>query len=169
VKDHTTSRHLAEPLNLAGGVIVLEVREESLSWPRGRDDPSGGGSFLNAARTMTETRSFYAFAWPSAGLWRHTDFLKFWSAQAISALGSRITRTALPILAVLTIHASARQIAILSALSIAPGVVVGLVLGGRVDRRAKRPLLIGADLLRAGLLLTVPLSAWLGHLGIVQL
>lgn len=118
---------------------------------------------------MAETRSSQAFAWPSAGLWRHSDFLKFWSAQAISALGSRITRTALPILAVLTIHASAQQVAILSALSIAPGVLVGLVLGGRVDRQAKRPLLIGADLVRAGLLLTVPLSAWWGHLGIVQL
>ena len=118
---------------------------------------------------MAETRSFYSFAWPSAGLWRHSDFLKFWSAQAISALGSRITRTALPILAVLTIHASAQQVAILSALSIAPGVVVGLVLGGRVDRQSKRPLLIGTDLVRAGLLLTIPLSAWLGHLAMIQL
>ena len=88
---------------------------------------------------------------------------------AISALGSRITRTALPILAVLTIHASAEQVAMLTALSMAPGVLVGLLLGGRIDRRAKRPLLIGADLVRAGLLLTVPLSAWLGRLGMGQL
>jgi MFS family permease len=118
---------------------------------------------------MAEARPLHAFARPSTGLWRHSDFLKFWSAQAISALGSRITRTALPILAVLTIHASARQVAILSALSIAPGVIVGLVLGGRVDRQAKRPLLIGADLVRAGLLLTVPVSAWLEYLGMGQL
>jgi predicted MFS family arabinose efflux permease len=103
------------------------------------------------------------------GLWRHGDFLKLWGAQLISALGSRITRTALPILAVLSIHASAEQVAILAALSMAPGVVVGLLLGGRIDRRAKRPLLIGADLFRAGLLLTVPLSAWLGRLGMGQL
>jgi MFS family permease len=103
------------------------------------------------------------------GLWRHADFLKFWAAQAISALGSRITRTALPILAVLTIHAGAEEVAVLSALSMAPGVLVGLILGGRVDRRAKRPILIGADLIRAGLLLTVPLSAWLGHLSMGQL
>jgi MFS family permease len=113
------------------------------------------------------TRSW--FTRPSGGLWRHEDFLKFWAAQAISALGSRITRTALPILAVLTIHASAEQVAMLTALSMAPGVLVGLLLGGRIDRRAKRPLLIGADLIRAGLLLTVPISAWLGHLGMGQL
>ena len=57
----------------------------------------------------------------------------------------------------------------LTALSMAPGVLVGLLLGGRIDRRAKRPLLIGADLVRAGLLLTVPLAAWLGRLGMGQL
>ncbi len=57
----------------------------------------------------------------------------------------------------------------LSAVAVAPGVLVGLALGGHVDRRAKRPLLIGADLVRAGLLLTLPLAAWLGRLGMGQL
>src|SRR5215831_17965323 len=107
--------------------------------------------------------------WPQGGLWREADFLRLWSAQAISALGSRITRTALPILAVLSIGAGADEIAVLSAVAVAPGVLVGLAMGGRVDRRAKRPLLIGADLIRAGLLLTVPLAAWLGQLGMGQL
>jgi MFS family permease len=118
---------------------------------------------------MQETRAFSWFTWSRVGLWRHPDFLKFWAAQAISALGSRITRTALPILAVLTIHASAEQVAMLSAISLAPGVFVGLVLGGRIDRRVKRPWLVGADLIRAVLLLTIPLSAWLGHLSMGQL
>ena len=40
--------------------------------------------------------------WPRGGLWRESDFLMLWSAQAIRALGNRITRTALPILAVLS-------------------------------------------------------------------
>jgi MFS family permease len=108
-------------------------------------------------------------SWPSGGLWREAEFLKFWSAQAISALGSRITRTALPILAVVTIEASVEEVAVLSALAVAPGVIVGLAMGGTVDRRAKRPLLIGADLIRAALLLTVPVAAWLGRLGMAQL
>ena len=107
--------------------------------------------------------------WPRGGLWREADFLKLWSAQAISALGSRITRTALPILAVLSIGAGADEVAVLSAVAVAPGVLVGLAIGGRVDRRAKRPLLIGTDLARAGLLLTLPLAAWLGRLGMGQL
>ena len=106
---------------------------------------------------------------PSGGLWRETDFLKFWFAQAISAVGSRITRTALPILAVMTIGASVEAVAVLSAIAVAPGVIVGLAMGGRVDRRAKRPLLIGADLVRAALLLTVPVAAWLRWLSMGQL
>jgi MFS family permease len=118
---------------------------------------------------MEQTKSRPLLAWPSGGLWREADFLKLWSAQGISALGSRITRTALPILAVLTIGATVEQVAILSALALAPGVIVGLAMGGRVDRRAKRPMLIGADLFRAALLLTVPLTAWLGWLSMGQL
>jgi predicted MFS family arabinose efflux permease len=116
-----------------------------------------------------QTKSRPWLAWPSGGLWREADFLRLWSAQGISALGSRITRTALPILAVLTIGATVEQVAILTSLALAPGVIVGLAMGGRVDRRPKRPMLIGADLVRAGLLLTVPLTAWLGWLSMGQL
>jgi MFS family permease len=116
---------------------------------------------------QTETKPW--LAWPLGGLWREADFLKLWSAQGISALGSRITRTAVPILAVLTVGASVEQVAILSALALAPGVIVGLAMGGRVDRRAKRPMLIGADLFRAALLLSVPVAAWLGRLSMGQL
>jgi predicted MFS family arabinose efflux permease len=118
---------------------------------------------------MPRPRPLVWLQWPRTGLWGHTDFLKFWSAQGVSALGSRITRTALPILAVLSIHASAEQVAILAALALAPGIFVGLFLGGWIDRRAKRPLLIGADLVRAVLLAAIPISAWLGGLSMGQL
>ncbi len=47
--------------------------------------------------------------WPSHGLWRHRDFLHLWGAQAVSALGSRITRTVLPLLAILTLDATPQQ------------------------------------------------------------
>jgi hypothetical protein len=32
-------------------------------------------------------------------LWKHPDFMRLWSAQAISAFGSRITREGLPLAA----------------------------------------------------------------------
>lgn len=107
--------------------------------------------------------------WPAHGLWRHPDFLRLWAAQVGSAFGSRITRTVLPIIAILTLAASPTEVAVLSVMSVAPGMLVGLFVGGLVDRRRKRPLLIGADLLRAGLIFTVPLAAWWGVLSMLQL
>ncbi|MBL8690019.1 MAG: MFS transporter [Rhodospirillaceae bacterium] len=107
--------------------------------------------------------------WPSGGLWRHPDFLKLWAAQSLSAMGSRITRTALPMIAILSIGATPTEIAILSALGVAPGVIVGLLAGGPIDRRPKRPLLVAADLVRACLILTIPLAAWSGLLSMPQL
>jgi predicted MFS family arabinose efflux permease len=114
-------------------------------------------------------RNRIARAWPRTGLWQDRGFLNFWAAQTISALGSRISRTALPIVAILTINATPAEIGILSALSVAPGIVVGLLLGGWVDRSEKRAILISADLIRAALLLTVPMTASLQVLTIEQL
>ncbi|MGE0870001.1 MAG: MFS transporter [Kofleriaceae bacterium] len=82
-------------------------------------------------------------------LWRHADFLRLWAAQAVSAFGSRITRTALPIIAVETLGVRESLIAALVALQLAPGVVLALFAGGFIDRPNKRNILIGADLVRA--------------------
>jgi len=97
------------------------------------------------------------------------DFLRLWAAQAVSALGSRISRTALPVIAILSLGADPAAVALLAALSTAPGVLVGLFAGGFVDRSRKRPLLVGADLARAALVLSVPVAAWAGGLGMLQL
>src|SRR5262245_58325246 len=90
-------------------------------------------------------------------------------AQAVSAVGSRITRTALPIIAISSLAASAPAVAILSAMTIAPGVVIAVFAGGMIDRAEKRPLLIAMDLVAAALLLTLPLAAIFGALSMVQL
>lgn len=47
-----------------------------------------------------------------------------------------------------------------------PILLFGLVTGVWVDRRAKRPVMVAADIGRAALLLLVPLTAWLGVLRI---
>lgn len=104
-----------------------------------------------------------------ANLWRHADFLKLWSAQAVSAFGSRITREGLPLAAVLTLDATPTQLGALAALSMGPGLVVGLLAGGFVDRTSRRTILIGTDLFRFVVLMTVPIAAWLHLLGIEQL
>jgi len=107
---------------------------------------------------------------PAAGaagsLWRHPDFLKLWGAQTISQIGSQITFLALPLTAVLVLGATPAQMGLLTALEGLPALLVGLHAGAVVDRRRRRPILIGSDLGRAGLLALVPLAWLLGVLSI---
>ncbi len=97
---------------------------------------------------------------PRSGLWAHADFMRLWSAQAISAFGSRITRTALPIIAVQTLRESETIVAVLSSVYLAPGVLLALVAGGVVDRSRKRRILIAADIFRAAVVASITV-AWL--------
>lgn len=102
-------------------------------------------------------------------LWRHRDFLRLWGAQTVSDFGARISREGLPLAAVLTIEARPHQLGVLAALSIAPRLIVGLTAGGLVDRTRRRRLMIWTDVIRALLVATVPLAAWLHWLTIGQL
>ena len=101
-----------------------------------------------------------AIAAQRSGLWRHSEFLKLWSAQTISLFGSLIGRFALPLVAIYTLNASPFQVATLGAANVAPGLALGLFAGVWVDRLRRRPLLIAADLGRALALATVPLAYW---------
>jgi len=102
-------------------------------------------------------------------LWRHPDFVKLWTGQTISELGSVVTRTALPIAAVITLHASAIEMGVLVACASVAVLLVGLAAGAVVDRVARRPLMIVADAGRAALLLSIPVAAYAGALRIEQL
>jgi Na+/melibiose symporter-like transporter len=103
------------------------------------------------------------------GLWHHADFLRLWAAQAISAFGSRITRTALPIIAVNVLREPEAMIGVLAAMQLAPGVLLAMVAGGVVDRGRKRRILIASDLIRAGLVASVTLAWALGSLSIYHI
>lgn len=88
--------------------------------------------------------------------------MRLWSAQAISAIGSRITRTALPIIAISTLNQPETSVALLWSLYIIPGIVLALFAGGFVDRTRKRRVLIAADLFRAACVGSLSV-AWLLH------
>jgi MFS family permease len=98
-------------------------------------------------------------------LWRHGDFMKLWTGQTVSELGSVVTRTALPFAAVITLHATALQVGILVASASIAVLLVGLFAGALVDRSRRRPLMIAADAIRAVLLLSIPFAAVAGSLG----
>jgi MFS family permease len=107
--------------------------------------------------------------WPRGGLWRHADFLKLWSAETISQLGSQVTLLALPLVAILTLDVSAFEVALLNVVEFAPFILVSLPAGVWVDRMRRKQILVVADIGRALLLASVPLAYWLDVLTIWQL
>jgi MFS family permease len=103
------------------------------------------------------------------GLWRNPDFVRLWAAQTVSIFGSLVTRTALPFVAILVFHASPFQVALIGIAELVPAFALGLVAGAWVDRLRRRPILVAADLGRAGLLFLIPLFAFFDVLRIEQL
>jgi MFS family permease len=102
-------------------------------------------------------------------LWRHDDFLKLWVGQTVSELGSVVTRTAMPLVALLLLQAGPLQMALIVVAQSLAVLLVGLFAGAWVDRLRRRRLLIGADALRSLLLLSIPVAYALGFLRIEQL
>jgi hypothetical protein len=101
----------------------------------------------------------FAFLKRSSPLWRHADFNRLWAAQILSAFGSRITRTAIPIIAVGALAVTPWQAALLSALTYAPYVLAGLLGGGFVERANKTRLMVALDLIRFAIVIATPI-AW---------
>jgi Na+/melibiose symporter-like transporter len=105
----------------------------------------------------------------SGSLWRDREFVKLWIGQAISQVGSRITRTALPFAAVLVLDAGPLEMGVLGGVSAAAILLFGLFAGAWADRVRRRPILIFTDLGRAAVLITVPIAAMRGSLTMTQL
>lgn len=105
--------------------------------------------------------------WPG-GLWRSPDFVKFWLGQSVSLIGSQFTLLALPLTAVLTLHASPAQMGLLGAALSAPGLLLGLVAGVWLDRARRRPVLGAANAVSAIALASIPAAALLRLLTMEQ-
>ena len=97
---------------------------------------------------------------------RDPDFQKLWFGQTVSVFGSLISRIAIPFLAVLELDATPFDMAALGIAALLPGFIVGLLAGAWIDRRKRRPVMIGADLGRAAVLLLVPILALTDQLDI---
>ena len=103
-------------------------------------------------------------------LLRDRVFRRYWSASTISMFGDQISGVALPLAAVLALHAGAAQMGYLTALEWLPSLLFGLPAGAWVDRRGRRRrTMIAADLGRAALLATVPVCYALHVLTLAQL
>ena len=107
---------------------------------------------------------------PTAGSTKPmSGFNKLWAGETISQFGDRITELALPLIAVTTLAAGATEVGLLTAAVWLPN-LLSILVGSWVDGQAhRRRLLIIADVLRALVLLSLPIAHWFGVVTLAQL
>lgn len=103
------------------------------------------------------------------GLTRDPDFLKLWVGETVSDFGDQITLLAIPLTAVIVLHATALEMGLLGAVATAPTALFSLPVGVWVDRWPRRRVLLAANLSRAVVLATVPVAFAFGVLGLAHL
>jgi MFS family permease len=96
-------------------------------------------------------------------------FRRLWFGQTVSEFGSQVTTLALPLTAVLVLHASTFQVGLLTTTGFAAFLLIGLPAGVWVDRVRRKPVMIAADIVRALVLASIPVAYGLGVLTLAQL
>ncbi|MHA7959712.1 MFS transporter [Streptomyces sp. L500] len=92
-----------------------------------------------------------------------------WAAYAVSAYGSGLGFGALPLIAVLVLHAGPAEVSALSAVGPAVGALIAVPLAPWVEFRRKRSVMIAMDLTRFAVMATIPVAYAFGRLCFVQL
>lgn len=97
-------------------------------------------------------------------------FRTYWGAHTVSLFGDQVSLLAVPLVAVLTLDASAAEMGYLSAVALLPNLLLALHAGAWADRWGRRRhIMIATDLGRAALLASVPVAYALGVLTFAQL
>jgi hypothetical protein len=84
-------------------------------------------------------------------------------------MGTGLAFGAFPLIAILALDAGPVQVSVLAAVGPAVGALVAVPLGPWVEFRAKRPVMVAADLVRCAALVSLPVAHVAGVLGFVQL
>jgi MFS family permease len=95
---------------------------------------------------------------------RNPDFRRYWLSITLSSFGEQIGTLAIPLTAVLVLHATPAQMGTLIALQTLPFALFALPVGVWLDRRSKYPILLWAEFLFPIVLISIPLAYWLGLL-----
>jgi len=90
--------------------------------------------------------------------------MKFWFGETVSLFGTQVTALALPLTAVIVLGATPLQLGVLRFLEWIPFLLFALLVGVWVDRRRKRPVMMGANLVRGVLVGIVPVLAFVHQL-----
>jgi MFS family permease len=117
---------------------------------------------------VLQSRWWYALrqrlALPANDLLRDAAYRRLWTSILISSLGGQVTMLALPLTAVVLLHASPTQMGVLVAMEIAPFVLLSLPSGVWLDRVRKLPVYVGGELGLAFVVASVPAAYYLGWL-----
>lgn len=98
------------------------------------------------------------------------NFRRYFVGQSISLLGDQVTLIALPLTAVLALHATPGQMGALATAYLVPNLLFSLHAGVWVDRHGRRRrLMLATDVLRGLCIATIPLAYAFGELGWTQL
>jgi hypothetical protein len=96
-------------------------------------------------------------------------FWRWWTAGTSSDLGSAVGGVALPLTALAVLDATPFQMGMIAAAGYVAWLVIGLPAGVIVQRLPLRGAQIGADLIRALAVASIPVAWWFGLLTIAQL
>lgn len=96
------------------------------------------------------------------------SFLVMWCGESASLLGTQVTLVALPLFAVLTLHADSVAMGLIGASGSAAPLVLGLIAGPIADRHSRRRVLIAANLVRLVFMALLVVLA-LAHLASIAL
>jgi len=101
---------------------------------------------------------------------RNPNFRHYFFGQSVSLLGDQISTIALPLTAVLALHASAGEMGAVTTAYLLPNLLLSLHAGVWVDRSGRRrAVMLAADVARALLTATIPIAFAFGHLSWTQL
>jgi MFS family permease len=101
---------------------------------------------------------------PPDDLLRDASYRRLWTSILISSLGGQVTMLALPLTAAVLLHATPTQMGLLTAMEIAPFVLLSLPAGVWLDRVRKLPVYVVGETMLALIVVTVPLAWWFGVL-----
>lgn len=91
-----------------------------------------------------------------------------WGGQSISQVGGQLSIFALPAIAILILHATAREVGLLQSLEFGTVALLALFAGVVVDRCPRRPLLLASNAVRLIAMASLPMALLLHRLTLAQ-
>jgi MFS family permease len=101
---------------------------------------------------------------------RNADFRRYFVGQSVSLIGDQVSGIALPLTAVLALHATPGQMGALTTAYLLPNLILSLHAGVWVDRSGRRrEVMLASDVVRGLLTATIPIAYAFGELSWAQL